>query len=392
MASYAIIGGGIVGASVAYHLSCRTDADVTIYERQSPASETTYRSMAILGRTGNETMTEMKRYGLSLYNDFFSDPKANSRFDLTGSLAVATTSEGDAELEDSLKKESKTGLYTAGGKHEPVEYLPGDEITRTAIVPYLRTDDVEGTRYRPNKGFTRPQEVAYEFLERATENGVTVENNTAVEDVIVEDGAVTALETERGTEDVDHVVCTAGPWNVSLAEKVGLTLPVRHEPAPILQLEPDRSLPFTFPYTHHHESGIYFRGSHEGDIYVGKHDKSTTYEDVEQLDPDTVRDSVSIEFRDLATDVIETLYPFLLNADITEEWVGVGSRTPDRWPILGWTDVEGFSIAAFHSQGIQLAPIAGHIISRQIVDGEPTEYYEDVSISRFDGYSDTYSG
>jgi sarcosine oxidase subunit beta len=125
---------------------------------------------------------------------------------------------------------------------------------------------------------------------------------------------------------------------------------------------------------------------------VGLHDKHTTFDDVERLDPDTVSDSVSAEFRNTAIDVIDQLFPFLLDADITEEWVGVGSRTPDHWPIIGWTDVEGFSIAAFHSQGIQLAPAAGDIIARQLVDGEPTAYYDEVSIARFAGNTDTYGG
>lgn len=385
---YAIVGGGIVGASIAYHLQERSDAEIILYEKQSLASETTYRSMALLGRTGNETMTRMKRYGLELYNEFFADPQANSAFELTGSLGVATSEEGANALEASLEQESNAGLYSSGGMREPVEYLPEGEIKRTAIVPYLRTDELAGARYRPNKGFTRSQELAYEFFERLDEDRVTVANNTGVNDILTEDGRVTGVEADNGNEDVEAVVCAAGPWNPQIAETAGVDLPVRHEPAPILQLEPERPLSYTFPYTHHHESGVYLRGSRGNDVYLGHHDKHTTYEDVEQLDPATVSDTVDPAFREQAIDVIDTLYPFLLDADITEEWVGVGSRTPDRWPILGWTEVEGFSIAAFHSQGIQLAPAAGDIIARQLVDGDPTAYYDDVSISRFDGYTD----
>jgi len=393
-ATYAIVGGGIVGASAAYHLGRKADADtdIVLYEKQSLASETTYWSMAMLGRTGNETMTRMKRYGLELYNDFFADPRANSGFELTGSLAVATSEAGAENLEASVQSESDSGHYSAGGLRGPVEYLPEDGIKRTAIVPHLDVEEVTGTKYRPNKGFTRSQELAYEFFERAEDEGVTVVGNTRVDDVIVEDGTVTAVDTERGTETVDHVVCAAGPWNVEVAERAGVEIPVRHEPAPILQLEPEEPIRYTFPYTHHHESGVYFRGSRGGDVYVGHHDRSTTYDDVSQLDPRTVRDDVSTDFRDQAISVIETLYPSLMTADITEEWVGVGSRTPDNWPVIGWTEVEGFSIAAFHSQGIQLGPAAGNIIARQIVDGDPTEYYDSVSISRFDGFSDTYGG
>lgn len=388
---YAIVGGGIVGASIAYHLQQSSDASIAVYDRQSFASETTYRSMAMLGRTGNEMMTRMKQYGFELYNDFFSEPEANSAFELTGSLGVATTEAGAQHLKESLQEEAEVGLYSSGGLHEPVEYLPGDQIKRTTIVPYLRGEDLAGARYRPNKGFTRPQELAYEFIERLDEEQVTLANNTPVERIRTDGTAVTGLETANRTVDASTVICAAGPWNVQLAKTAGLELPVRHEPAPILRLEPEEPLSYTFPYTHHHESGIYFRGSRNGDVYVGHHDRRTTYEDVTQRDPSTVSDKVDPSFRNEAIDVIDQLYPFLLDADITEEWVGLGSRTPDRWPILGWTKVEGLSIAAFHSQGIQLAAAAGRTIAQQLVEEDPTEYYDAVSISRFEGYTDQRS-
>ena len=387
---YAIVGGGIVGASIAYHLQESCDKSIIVCERQSFASETTYRSMAMLGRTGNDMMTRMKQYAFGLYNEFFSDPQANSAFELTGSLGIATSEDGATQLEESVSQESEVGLYSAGGLHEPVEYLPGDSITNNTIFPYLRGDEVTGARYRPNKGFTRPQELAYEFLERLDEEQVTLASNTAVDKIGTDNQTVTGLETEDGSIEASHVILAAGPWNVQLAATAGLDIPVRHEPAPILQLEPQRPLQYTFPYTHHHESGIYFRGGRNGDVYVGHHDRRTTYDDVKQLDPTAVRDTVGQDFRNDAIGVIDTLFPFLLDADITEEWVGLGSRTPDRWPILGWTAIDGLSIAAFHSQGIQLAAAAGDIIARQLVDDDPTEYYDAVSISRFDGYTDQF--
>jgi sarcosine oxidase subunit beta len=64
------------------------------------------------------------------------------------------------------------------------------------------------------------------------------------------------------------------------------------------------------------------------------------------------------------------------------------SLTPDRNPIIGWTDVDGLSVATYNATGIQHAPAAGDILSRQILDDDPTRHYEDVSVSRFDGYTD----
>ncbi|MDR9381151.1 MAG: FAD-binding oxidoreductase, partial [Natronomonas sp.] len=73
---------------------------------------------------------------------------------------------------------------------------------------------------------------------------------------------------------------------------------------------------------------------------------------------------------------------------VVQEDVAYTSRTPDGNPVVGWTDTPGFSIAALHSRGVQYAPAIGDVITRQLVDDDPTTHYPDISISRFDGYTD----
>jgi sarcosine oxidase subunit beta len=89
---------------------------------------------------------------------------------------------------------------------------------------------------------------------------------------------------------------------------------------------------------------------------------------------------------------LRTLVPYLYDSGIEEQWVGLRGLTPDSNPIVGWTDVEGVSVVAYNATGIQHAPAAGWILGRQLLDGDPTEYYEDVSISRFDGHTDVRTG
>jgi len=86
--------------------------------------------------------------------------------------------------------------------------------------------------------------------------------------------------------------------------------------------------------------------------------------------------------------VAERLFPYLEEANVVDEWVGVRSLTPDTEPIVGRTEIDGLSVVSYNASGIQLSPTAGKIIAEQVVNDTPTEYYEAVSIFRFEGYDD----
>jgi sarcosine oxidase subunit beta len=88
--------------------------------------------------------------------------------------------------------------------------------------------------------------------------------------------------------------------------------------------------------------------------------------------------------------MLERFLPSLSDAPVVDEWVGVRSLTPDGNPIAGWTAVDGLSVIAFNTSGIQLSPGVGDVVATQLVDREPTNYYDSLSISRFEGYQDTY--
>lgn len=388
---HAIVGGGIAGASIAYHLSERTDEPIVLYERGKPASETTRKSMALIGRTGNEIAYSMKGYALNVYNEFLSDPRADPEFHLLGSLGVATTADGTEAFKQSVRGEQKSDhdTLTAGAERTPSEYLPRNDLKRAMINPYLETDPIEGAIYWPKQGYTLPDELAHEFLERAADRGVRIRSQTPVREIAVEDGRVTGVVTDSEHVDVENVICAAGPWNPEVARTVGIDLPIRHTLAPILKLQPKNQLVHMIPHTKHYESRIYFRGCHDGTVYVGYNpNEMTPFEEAEQYTPDDIDDTVPKSIRSKANELIEELYPVLRDADVVDEWVGIRSMTPDGLPIVGWTSVEGFSVAAFNSSGINLSPAVGRMIADQLIDDHPTEYYDELSITRFDGFTD----
>jgi len=393
---YGIIGGGIVGASIAYHLSRETEAEVVLFERQSPASETTYKSVAQYGFYGDETQYEMKRYGMRLYNRFFANSRANPGYAFSGHLMVATTEENAAIMREAEKNDGdyRLGKIGIGFDRDLVEYIAGDELDESVLLPPIDVGPVEGALFRPKVGYmTRPHELAYEFLERAKENGVQVRTNTGVTAIEKTAGCVTGVETDDETRvEVDEVVCAAGPWNVRLADSVGIDIPVRHTLAPILKLRLPDQLDYDIPIISHVESPYAFHRRGEDEFLLG-YNPGAVYEEAERYDPDTMDETVPEEIKTEGLERLGELIPDLAEATVVDEWVGIRSMTPDENPVVGWTDLEGFSIAAFHTSGIQLAPYVGKMITNQLVHDEPDPLYDELSITRFDGYSDhTTSG
>lgn len=396
---YAIVGGGIVGASVAYHLSRKTDDPVTVYERGELAAETTFKSTSMIGVGGPEPHHRMKQYGFRLYNEFFADPRSDVEYRQSGRLRVSTSSSGATELEQlatgSSQPTDRDRQERSGTKfaHSLTEYIPGDDLQASLLVPPLATDSVEGALYRPKYGHIRsesrtlgPQDLAFEFVERAREQGVTFETNTDVTDVIVADGRVTGIEVDgRDVVEADVVVCAAGPWNARLAATAGIDLPIEHTLSPVYALELDRPIPYTLPTIKSHESSVGIHKKRDDLILVtytpDDSAEGSTY------DLEAVGEAELDAYREPALEWAERLVPRLADAALVDEWIGVGTGTPDGNPIVGWTEIEGLSLAATMI-GIQLAPAVGSILARQLVDDDPTEYYEVVSISRFDGHPD----
>ncbi|WP_152041709.1 NAD(P)/FAD-dependent oxidoreductase [Salinigranum salinum] len=388
---YGIIGGGIAGASIAYHLSQRTDDPVVLFERQSPASETTYKSVAQYGFYGDETQYRMKRYGMKLYNEFFRDHRVNPRYTSMGILTVSTEPDNARRMQEAIQKggDSYFGKMGMGFDRDLVEYLDGGEIKEKLLLPPVDDEPIKGALFRPKVGYMdRPQELAYEFLERAKEHGVDVHSNTAVAEVTTEGDQATGVITEEGEEiELDEVICAAGPWNTEIAESVGVELPVKHTMAPILVLQPDDQSDYTLPAISHFESPYAFHRRSEDEFLIG-YNPGDVYDDAGRLDPNTMSEKVPEEIRNEGIELLGKLVPDLIDAKVVEEWVGIRSITPDKNPVVGWTELEGFSIAAFHTSGIQLAPAVGKMIATQVLDDDPGDYYENLSIARFDGYTD----
>lgn len=193
------------------------------------------------------------------------------------------------------------------------------------------------------------------------------------------------IETDESHVAADEVICAAGPWNLKLAEQVGIEIPVGHTLAPALNVRLERPLKYMLPSIEPHEEPFTFYKKDPNAMLLvyspGGYDAGTIYE------PDEMGETVPEEIRIDALEGLVRFVPSLGDAEVVDEWVGIRSVTPDGNPIVGWTELDGFSIAAFNTSGIQLSPAVEYMIAEQLIDKNPISYYDALSISRFDGYA-----
>lgn len=373
---FIIIGAGIIGASVAYHLGKQTEEQVVVYERGELASETTAKSGSFFGfHIAEEPTTyEMKRYGLAVYNRLLQDSDEWIPATHLGRLEIARSEREDRMLRDRFgDARDNPGAVS--------EYLTGSDIDQSLLVPDLRTSTIEGAIYRPNVACFQPRQMARLLAERARTMGVRFETKTAVRDFLTADGTVVGVETESGPVRADHVVCSAGPWVIELADAVGLDLPARHTLGPMLRLRPDCSVGERLPSLKDHDSGVYLRRDFDGTLLVGH--RPGGYEEGARIQIDDVPDSVPDRLREIMWTTSAKLVPALSDAELVEEWVGVRTLTPDGFPIVDSNTIEGLSLTVMNAEGMQLAPATGQIIGNRLTRGQVPTYDTDITLSRF---------
>ena len=354
-AAVIIIGGGVIGASIAYHLARRGQTDVIILEREdAPVTGSTARSAAgVRHQFATEVNIRLSRYSIERLAHFTDEIGGHAELRQVGYLFLVADPATWSRYLDQVDLQRSLGV--------PTEVLTPSEIDR--LVPGTRIDDVLGATYCPLDGYCDPHGVAMGYLSRARDLGVSLHCSSPVTAIHRSGRRVSSVTTPQGSFDCDLIVNAAGPWAGAVASQAGLDVPVLPYRRSVYMTEPFAGLPDGMPFTFDIASGFYLRKEGQG-ILLGLTNPN---------EPTSERIDVDWTWLDTVLETGMSRFPRLEDARLAAKkcWAGLYEITPDHLPILGrhpdlpnYVDASGFS-----GHGVMHSPATGLLITEEIVDG-----------------------
>ena len=354
-AGVVVIGGGVMGASTAYHLAARGVKDVILLEREA------FFGLGATGRCAGGIRHQFAT-AINIRLSLLSLPMLDALEDVTGQpalvrkcgyLFVLTRAEDETQFRRNVARQHALGV--------PTEWLTGDEVRRRAQ-PALFPDALAGTFYAQD-GVADPNSVVMGYVNAARRLGVTCLTGVTVTGLAQAAGRITSVVTTNGTISTPIVVNAAGPWSAPLAAMAGVDLPVTPIRRQWLTTTPLPEIPAHFPFIIDFAQSLYFHREGEG-LLTGMSNPSETPGFDQRVDP-------AWELTHL--DAAVARLPLLEHAGIASRWAGLYEVTPDAHPILGASPVAGFYlITGFSGHGFMHGPICGKLMAEVITDGQAT--------------------
>src|SRR5262245_4358623 len=347
-ADVVIIGGGIVGSSIAYHLAESGCTDVLIIEREEKQGlGSTSKSLGgVRAQFATPINIQMSLYSIDLFSRFEEVTGQTADYRAHGYLFCATTEAHLRYLRKNQEKQRAFGLKNA-------EMVSREEIVK--MVPQMIADDIIGGAYCPTDGFVDPHGVLTGFAKRAKERGVRVWLNTEVTGVQVEGGAVTSVKTTNGEVSTRNVVNAAGPWAAAVAEMAGVELPVTPLRRQIVKTQRCDFLPAKFPMVIDMSTGFHFRREGEA-ILMAWPDEEETY---------GFKTAFTHDFLEKTLMRAVNRVPQFIDLPVNPKqcWAGMYEISPDHHAIIGPAPgVKGLFFAnGFSGHGVMHSPASGRI-------------------------------
>ena len=365
-ADVVIIGGGVIGASIAYHLGLQKAGRVVLVEKGQLGEGSTSRCVGgIRTQFSTEINIQFSLESLRTFERFQEELGVDPEFRRIGYLFLASTS---MELEIFKRNVALQRKY-----HIPVELLDPSEIGKRW--PCLRMNDILGGTFCPWDGYAGPSEVLSGFVGAAKRLGVKMIEGTEVVGIMVERGKVVGVKT-RGDEILAPVVVNAGGPHASIiGDMAGVTIPVKPLRRQVFVTAPFHFTDQTIPLTIDFHRGWYFRQELDGYLLSGPLDQKAGF-------------NLNVDYEAMAEAVENALYrvPVLEGARIARGWAGLYEISPDHHAILGTVpEVKGFVLAnGFSGHGFQHSPAVGKVIAELITEGKATTLdISSLSIERF---------
>ncbi len=364
-----IVGAGIMGLSVAYHLARHGVKDVLVVDKSYLCGGASGRNGGgIRAQWSSEANVRLMQESIRLCRDFANEFKINVWLRQGGYLFLARTAERAKSLEASCALQRECGLTT--------RMLTPREAQK--IVPELSTEGVVATSYNPDDGVVFPWPFVWGFAQAAQKLGVEIATFTEVTGIEVRGTTIEAVhllkDGQRHLVRTHKIVNAAGAWSPELAKMVGVELPNKPHRHEICSTEPLK--PWLKPLVADLTNGLYFSQSTRGEIVGGIGQERVK----EGLNHDS-----SFAFLGLYAKALVATCPVLGEVKVLRQWSGCYDITPDANPIVGGVDdIEHFyQVSGFMGHGFMMAPVVGKLLAEHIAKQTQLPMFERWNLRRF---------
>ena len=338
-----ILGGGCIGASVAYHLAQAGLTDVTLLEANSLASGSTSKAAGgIRLQHGDPLNVRLAQRSLAELVAFEQLTGMDIALRQVGYLFLISSASDLVLFERSVAMQQSLGV--------PVRALSPEEAS--ALVPQLVTEDLVGATFCPSDGYATPEALVQGYAAAARRSGVTVRQGERATRIIAEHGRVAAVQTERGERiDTPTVICAAGTGSRAIAATAGVDLPVSAERRRIFFSSHSGAIADGVPLTVDFATGFYFHREGPGLLFGGR----------------------ELTAEELMAPAMHRL-PVIADLPLTSTWHGDYDMSPDHNAMVGRSaDLGGFYYATgFSGHGFQLSPAVGEHLAELVTGRQPS--------------------
>ena len=370
MARTIVIGGGIIGASVAYHLA-RVGEQVLLLEREAffGAESTAKCAGGIRAQFTTPVNIALSLRSIAAFERFEQEVGYPADFRQVGYLFLATDDQHVAACHERARFQRDLGV--------PVQWLDRDAIR--ARCPELELGDVQGGNFCALDGIGDPHGVLNGYIRAARDLGVTIETETPVLGFLLEDGRVVGVETSRGERRGERVVIASGAWSGRLAATLGVEVPIEPVRRQIATTAPMPWISMDWPMMVDLGTGLYMHPE-SGGMLLGMANWKEPPGFVTQVDEAFTSEIVMAGMERL---------PRLDEASIASSWAGLYEVTPDHHPILdrlpGHPDV--WLAAGFSGHGFMHAPACGEVMAQLVRGEQPVLDVSSLGLARFEAQS-----
>jgi glycine cleavage system aminomethyltransferase T/glycine/D-amino acid oxidase-like deaminating enzyme len=373
-----VIGGGVIGTSVAYHLTALGWTDVLLLEQGQLSCGTTWHAAGLVGQLrASEAGTRLVQYSTRLYERLEAETGQATGFRRCGGVTVARTADRMAALR---RTEATAQAYDID-----CEVISAAQAA--SRYPLLRTDDLAGAIWLPGDGRADPVDLTAALARGARQRGAQIRERTRVTGICALAGRVTGVSTDRGEVEAEVVVNCAGQWAKQVGALAGVTVPLHSAEHFYVVTEQVAGVHPGLPVLRDPDGWTYFKEETGGLVVGGFEPDAKPWVAPEELPHPFEFQLLDEDWEHFSVLMDSALHrlPVLADTGIRKFYNGPESFTPDNQFILGEApDLAGFFVAAgFNSVGIASAGGAGLALAQWIIDGQPDADLTAVDIRRF---------